>query len=128
MLFLHRESGALMSVFADDVLLAVPRARLEYVKKTLDERLTVRWGDEFGQRAWARYLRKEWRETSDGSVLVRLPVRYWQELLNEEGLENCRPVSTPAGPRSVKIEKDTLLPLDAQAHARYRRIVGKLMY
>jgi hypothetical protein len=122
MIFVH-ESGALMSVFADDLLLIAPRNELEKVKRSVDADIEVKWGDILGP-AWSRYLGKDWRY--DGTnVQVRVPVHYWKELLAEFGLTDCRPVKTPS---ELKVEEDTTAALDSEEHAMYRRAVGKVMY
>ena len=122
MIFIH-ESGALMSVFADDLLLIAPRSELEKVMRSIDTDIEVKWGDTLGP-AWSRYLGKDWRY--DGTdVQVRVPVHYWKELLAEFGLTDCRPVKTPS---ELKVEEDTTAALDSEKHAMYRRAVGKVMY
>ena len=53
MIFIH-VSGALMSVFADDLLLIAPRSKLEKVMRSIDTDVEVKWGDALGP-AWSRY-------------------------------------------------------------------------
>ena len=108
MIFIH-ESGALMSLFADDLLLIAPRNELEKVMRSIDTDVEVKWGDTQGP-AWIRHLGKEWRH--DGTdVQVRVPVRYWEELLAEFGLTDCTPVKTPS---KLKVEDDTRRPWTAR--------------
>ena len=59
MIFIH-ESGALMSVFADDLLLIAPQSELEKVMRSIDTDVEVKWGDIRGL-AWSRYLGTNWR-------------------------------------------------------------------
>eukprot|EP00972_Heterocapsa_arctica_P021463 3159388-Heterocapsa_arctica.AAC.1 len=85
-----------MSVFADDLFLAVRRSQLEALKKTIDDEMKIVWG-EFLQEGsgWVRYLSKEWR-CHRGRYEVRVPVVYWEDLLKELGMEKCKSVTTPA--------------------------------
>eukprot|EP00972_Heterocapsa_arctica_P076694 11312798-Heterocapsa_arctica.AAC.1 len=63
-LFYHAESGALLSVFADDLLLLVPDRELDNIKHTLDIDLKIKWCAQIGPE-WVRYLGKEWRCRDD---------------------------------------------------------------
>ena len=121
MIFIH-ESGALVSVFADDLLLIAPRSELKKVMRSVDTDVEVKWGDTLGP-AWSRYLGKDWRYDST-DVQVRVLVHYWKELLAEFGLKDCRPAKTPS---ELKVEDDTTAALDSEEHAMYRRAVGKVM-
>eukprot|EP00972_Heterocapsa_arctica_P094478 13933649-Heterocapsa_arctica.AAC.1 len=59
MLFVH-ESGAMMSVFADDLLFIVKRKNTTL--RSIDKELNIVWGDRLEEGAgWVRYLGKEWR-------------------------------------------------------------------
>eukprot|EP00972_Heterocapsa_arctica_P109340 16099674-Heterocapsa_arctica.AAC.1 len=40
-------------------------------------------------------------------------------------MTNCKSVATPSEP---KIVEDTTAPLDKDDHAKYRRLIGKMMY
>eukprot|EP00972_Heterocapsa_arctica_P050163 7377447-Heterocapsa_arctica.AAC.1 len=60
MLFIH-ESGAMMSVFADDLLLIVKRKSLNNALRSIDKELKIVLGDRLEEgTGWIRYLGKEW--------------------------------------------------------------------
>jgi len=58
---------------------------------------------------------------------VRVPERYVQTMLEVAHLERAKGVNTPATPSRGTVEDETE-PLDAEAHRRYRTLVGKLMW
>ena len=122
-LFCHA-SGALMSVFADDILLLIPNNMEDEIKRTLDIDMKIKWG-EYISKNWVRYLGKEWKEISGGHV-VRVPLKYWASLFEEAGLENARPTTTPM---DLAMKEDSSSPrLDPAEHAKFRRWVGKVLY
>ena len=59
MIFIH-ESGALMSVFADDLLLIAPRGELEKVMRSIDIDVEVKWGD--AVIPWDRHGAATWEK------------------------------------------------------------------
>eukprot|EP00972_Heterocapsa_arctica_P040864 6022471-Heterocapsa_arctica.AAC.1 len=89
-----------MSVFADDLFLAGRRDRLDVLKKSIDDEMRIVWGDLLQEGSgWTRYLGKEWR-CHRGRYEVRVPVLYWEELLKDNGLDQCRSVTTPGEVKS----------------------------
>ena len=92
MIFIH-ESGALMSVFTDDLLLIAPRSELEKVMRSIDTDVEVKSGDALGP-AWNRYLGKD-KQYDGTDVQVRVPVHFWKKLLADFGFSDCKPVKTP---------------------------------
>eukprot|EP00972_Heterocapsa_arctica_P071349 10540924-Heterocapsa_arctica.AAC.1 len=70
MLFVH-DSGAAMSVFADDSFLIGPRKMIKELKKTIDAELRIVWGETLAEGSgWVRYLGKQW-SVRNGRYLVR---------------------------------------------------------
>ena len=126
MIFIH-ESGALVSVFADDLLLTAPQSELEKVMRSIDTDVEVKWGDTLRRTGMEPLPGKRLAvRTYDGTdAQVRVTVHYWKELLAEFGLTDCRPVKTPS---ELKVEDDTTAALDSEEHAMYRRAVGKVMH
>ena len=127
MLYFHAETGAIMSVWADDMLIALRRSDMQKIQQTIDEEIDVKWGPEITKHEWSRYLGKEWRLCGDDQLVVRMPTSYWSELLTEWDLADCRAVSTPGEVGSDKPE-DEMVQLDVQRHHQYRRAVGKVLY
>eukprot|EP00972_Heterocapsa_arctica_P071934 10625593-Heterocapsa_arctica.AAC.1 len=65
MVFRHRSKAgatdALMSVFADDLLIVCETRMKDAMRRTLDGEMKVVWGQILEEGAgWIRYLGKEW--------------------------------------------------------------------
>ena len=125
-LYEHEATGALMMVFADDILLAVKDTDTERVKADLDAEMKIRWGEVVGEQQWTRYLGREWRRVQDGYE-VRIPECYWTATLARAGLQHCKPVMTPGESGTVHEDPDAPQ-LDKQQHSLYRTLVGRLMW
>lgn len=122
-MFQHAD-GALMSVFADDVLLVCRRSEKQQLLDEIREEVRIKWTGELADY-WVRYLGKLWRRLPTGEVLVCLPPDYWTGVLVETGLQDCKPLSTPTEVRRDTADGALLTPAE---HALFRRVVGKLMY
>eukprot|EP00972_Heterocapsa_arctica_P081867 12064984-Heterocapsa_arctica.AAC.1 len=75
MVFRHT-SGALMSVFADDLLVICDRRVAYSVRRSIDGEMKVIWGEALDEGGgWIRYLGKEWT-VRNGIYAVRVPLAY----------------------------------------------------
>ena len=115
---------ALVSIHADDLLVAAPANKIAEVKARVNKDFKIKWGPLISNE-WVRYLGKEFRKTSE-AVQVRIPPKYFQTLLQEFRLEHSRPASTPyvAVPQSTGNAEE----LNAQMHQQFRHAIGKLMW
>ena len=86
--------------------------------------MVIKWGDLVQEGKWIRYLGKEWRRMENGFE-VRAPPRYIQSLLEMAKLQKAQGAPTPALLGRTAEHFD---PLPADAHRRYRALVGKLMW
>ena len=125
-LYYHEKTGAMMSVFADDLLIAAPCAVEEQLRRDLEAHLKIKWGETIDEKAWVRYLGKEWKQDAAGNIMVRIPPHYWQTLLEETGMSGCRSLTTPMERRSAADDSSALL--DRSQRASYRRAVGRLLW
>ena len=87
----------LISVHADDILIAAPHDRVPEIRELMGTGLKMKWGEEITEHPWTRYLGKEWRRTTKGFEM-RLPQRYVNALLELARLERAKGVNTPAIP------------------------------
>ena len=116
-------SGALMSVFADDILLLIPDGMEEDIRGTCDTDVKIKWGERISTE-WVRYLGKEREETQGGHV-VRVPPKCWASLLEEAGLTDAKSAITPM---DLSMKDDGSSPkLDDMEHGLFRRWVGKVL-
>ena len=128
-LYIHADTGAMMSVHADDILITGPKEVLPILKKQISDKITIRWEADIKQD-FVRYLGLEWRrpQGDTGGFRVRVPSRYIKAILEQMNLTTCRPVSTPYG-GEVKLSLDDQSPrLDEEHHRKYRHLIGSLMW
>eukprot|EP00972_Heterocapsa_arctica_P084067 12385231-Heterocapsa_arctica.AAC.1 len=71
-LYQHTVTKALVSIHADDILIAASPDRVEEVKTLMELGLKIRWGDSIDGNAWTRCLGKDWKRTDTG-FMVRVP-------------------------------------------------------
>ena len=128
-LWYHQKTGSLLLAHADDLLLAAPHDQVQTLKKRIQQDFDIKWGAQLGEH-WEAYLGFEWRrgKDADGRPFVeeRLRPEYVDKALQEYGLEKCRSVSTP-GPTAAD-QNGSEKPLNAEAHRKFRRAVGMLMF
>ena len=123
-LFVHEATDSLVSVFADDILICAADEHMEEIKGAMQAELKIKWGALIREEP-VKYLGREWLRTETGYV-VRTPEKYWQETLVNSGMQNCRALSTPAEVGSPT--PDNSPQLEARDHARYRSLVGRVMW
>eukprot|EP00972_Heterocapsa_arctica_P068234 10078928-Heterocapsa_arctica.AAC.1 len=79
--------------------------------------MKIKWGDEFTRNAWVKYLGHEWRRIADG-IVVRVPPRYYDKILESMMMKDCKPVSSPAVGGAYSQEQQTT-PLTSEDAPRY---------
>ena len=129
-LYRHGTSGGLLSVFADDLLLAAPAECAAALKADLGNRLKLKWLGELTSERWTRYLGRELKLSQEGHLLIRVPPAYWEKVLQLASMADAKGLATPATPATVAITSgstadDDLLMEDA---ALFRSVVGALMW
>ena len=126
-LYVH-QSGALMSVHADDILLACEPSATDQLMGALESMFAIRREGEIGFQDWMRYLGKEWKkvQTLDGVVLaVRVPQAYWQSMLDIFDLTGKgRSVTTPFASNRLLVPEGSVA-LSMEEAQKFKRAVGK---
>ena len=112
---------ALLSVHADDMLLATAPGDMEECLKKIESVLVIKRGEELTSGQFVKYLGREWCKTDHG-YKVRAPVHYYTRMLSEYGLLGCRSVATPFDDGG-KCED----PLPLERARLFRTVVGQLM-
>eukprot|EP00972_Heterocapsa_arctica_P086258 12715729-Heterocapsa_arctica.AAC.1 len=51
-LYQHADTKALVSIHADDILIAAPPGRVAEIKNLMETGLKIRWGEEVGRESW----------------------------------------------------------------------------
>jgi hypothetical protein len=123
-LYWHSATGALVSIHADDILVTAKREDMLNIQALMTKQLVIKWAEEITETTWVRYLGREWRRTSRGYE-VRLPPHYVDTTLALARLQHAKGVPTPSVTTRTSGKAE---PLDAQRHARYRALVGRLMW
>lgn len=114
-LFWHVADRVLVSVHADDLLVAGTDVAVDAFVKQVASHMKVKWGERLPVHAeapqWVRYLGKEWERTPTG-FLVRTPARYTASIVALMHLEHAKGAPTPF---STPAPTDTT-PLDDAEH------------
>ena len=124
-LFYHPSTKSVMSVHADDILVAAPRAKLEELKQKMGEKLKLKWGAPLDAE-WVPYLGREWRRIP-GGFATRMSRRTYNKLLRDAGLERCKPVKAPAVTMKL-LRDDASENLEGAMLAAYRTATGRLLW
>ena len=112
----------------DDLLVTANEKDLKEIQDEINKTFRTKWGD-FIDEKWTRYLGLEWRRHKHGNSRcfeVRPRPEYIDKLLEEYSLQTCRAVATPFSQTDGQHVPE--IPLGAEAHTRYRRVVGKLIF
>eukprot|EP00972_Heterocapsa_arctica_P004749 704885-Heterocapsa_arctica.AAC.1 len=59
------------------------------MKINMNKVFKLKWGDELEHGKWTKFLGKEWRR-GDSCIRVRIPARYYDEILVEHRLNTCK--------------------------------------
>ena len=122
-LFWRPATGALVSIHADDILVTARRGDMVNIQALMTKQLVIKW-TEITEKSWVRYLGRERRRTPFGYG-VRLPTHYFDVTLALARLGHAKGAPTPS---VTTRSPDEGVPLDTQRHARFRALVGRLMW
>jgi len=123
-MYFQRETLALLSIHADDLMITGPPGKLAVYKDHISKRVRMRWEAQLLEGEYTKYLGKQWRRCGD-TVVVRIPPRYLEALVEDMGLLHCRGVGSPAVPGTTQQEGVDLSPEQA---AKFRSVVGRLFW
>jgi len=124
-LFFCRRRSILVSVHADDIIMAIPKKLRAQFCADLERDLIIRWSEPMGDE-FVRYLGHEWRRVP-GGFAVRNPAKFFDGLLTLYGSQECRPIKSPNV--SADELRDDASPLLMVADISvFRSAVGKLLW
>ncbi|CAE8611618.1 unnamed protein product [Polarella glacialis] len=125
--FVHEQSGAMLLAHVDDMLVVAPPEWMGTIKKAIGEKVTMKWLDELSHDKWSKFLGKELKLSPGGGVLVRVPPSYFEDVLKEMGLQDCKSL-TSLGSVTADMRTSGKERLNAGRHTQYRRCVGRLLW
>ena len=119
----------------DDLFISAPKNEHEKVKEVLTNEMVVKWLGIIERDGWTEFLGREWQK-SDHGFIVRVPPRYYERILADNRLAECKAVRT-------KVEMGSAIPNiggigsrgctgDEELNERqihdYRHTLGQLMW
>ena len=129
--FVNDELGVEIVHHVDDPIFAGPSAAIKQVIEQLSAHVKLKIGNWLSKDQVMKHIGKEYLRV-DGGILTRLPVEYYEDLLDDQGMQACKPVATPmvprprpSGPQESQTWEEHLPP---ERHQLYRRTVGKLRF
>jgi hypothetical protein len=124
-LYVHKVTNVMISIHADDLLVAAPEKDLDAIFTGIEKSLVLKRGEIISSTGWVRYLGREYQATPRG-FRVRIQAKYYEKLLQEMGMTASRPVSTPfPGPTE---HSASAKPMNAEQLRQYRRAVGEMLW
>ena len=134
-LYVHREHGWILTAHVDDLFISAPKDEHEKVKEALTNEMVVKWLGIIERDGWTKFLGREWKK-SDHGFIVRVPPRYYERILADNRLAECKAVCTPvemgSGIPNVgglgNRECDEDEELNARQVFDYRHTLGQLMW
>ena len=126
--FNKRFPGALLSAHVGDLMLKFLAKDLVHIQMEMAENMGLKWLEELGE-TWLRYLGVEWKEkkyNATWKLECKVPRKYFECLLSEWKLERAKVALTQAVKGRKTEENEDVV--DDATYARYRRIVGRLMW
>ena len=120
--FHHGDKDLLSTVHGDDFAIVGPKPALDWFRAELEKRYELKQGARLGaspdDNKETRVLNRMVRWTDDGIEYEADP-RQGEKLLQELGLENCKPMATPGVKQTIEqINSDKELPEDKISHFR----------
>ena len=93
-LYVHREHGWVLTAHVDDLFISAPKNEREKVKEVLSNEMVVKWLGIIERDGWTKFLGREWQK-SDHGFIVRVPPCYYERILADSRLAECKAVCTP---------------------------------
>lgn len=117
---LYFNKNAFILLWVDDLLIAAKPGIIESVKRTFTEMFEMK---DLGEISL--YLGIEFNVDNDDNTISMSQTKYAMKLLENFGMQNCKPRYTPCEVKSNVLDKTLLDENDAKV---YRQIVGCLSY
>ena len=125
-LYFHPEYKVYLLCYVDDVLLFGAKEPCEHLFAKLQEHLLLRKEGELTPGKSINFLGRCITRRED-SIEISMPTSYVDKMLEEYGLQDCKPSPTP-GNDALRKKIQSEEPLNASEHKQYRRIVGQLLW
>ena len=134
-MYVHREHGWVLTAHVDDLFISAPKNEHEKVKEVLTNEMVVKWLGIIERDGWTKFLGREWQKSGHGFI-VRVPPRYYERILADNRLAECKAVCTPVemgsampnvggiGSRECIEDKE----LDEHQIHDFRHTLGQLMW
>ena len=114
--------GSIFAVHVDDLIYTGPD--LEKIRKMISQEFKAKHAGAIEEK-WHKFLGRLYR-CVEGHYEVMIPASYLMDVITEMGLEGCKAVGTPSVAQPAAVLESPFL--GEEAHARYRRVVGKLIW
>lgn len=113
----------MLSVHTDDILMT--GEDVSSWMKEISSELKIKWSSSLTS-VWKRHLGRDYM-LKDSRILVKIPEKYYQSILDLVGMRKCRKATTP-NPAGKVPDDEAGEPLNQEHHKLYRGVVGKLMW
>ncbi|CAE7220981.1 RE1 [Symbiodinium natans] len=124
-LYVHETKQLYVLAYVDDLMFFGSKPDVELSVAELQKDLLLKMTGTLDEGQSVTFLGRELQRTND-AVLVGMNPAYIDRMLETAGLSGCKPVLAP-GTDTLRKQLN-VEPLDAEAHKRYRRIVGQLLW
>ena len=124
-LYVHETKQLYVLAYVDDLMFFGSKPDVELSVADLQKDLLLKMTGTLDEGQSVTFLGRELQRTND-AILVGMNPAYIDRMLETAGLSGCKPVLAP-GTDTLRKQLN-VEPLDAEAHKRYRRIVGQLLW
>lgn len=123
------EIQALLTVFADDILLTGNSQIIESLQQQVSSRMTNKWLPELTEGAWRKYLGRELCR-GPGCLYEKLSDEFCNRLVAEAGTTRPKKVAIPINKVSKKNKHKATKAalLTGEYYEKFRRVVGMLLW
>ena len=124
-LYVHEQKQLFVLAYVDDLMFFGSKPDVELAVADLQKDLLLKMTGDLCEGQSVTFLGRELKRTHE-AILVGMSPDYIENMLTAAGLSGCKPVSAPGADTLRKqLEPE---PLGAEAHKRYRRTVGQLLW
>ena len=124
-LYVHEQKQLFVLAYVDDLMFFGSKPDVELAVADLQKDFLLKMTGDLCEGQSVTFLGRELKRTHE-AILVGMSPDYIENMLTAAGLSGCKPVSAPGADTLRKqLEPE---PLDAEAHKRYRRTVGQLLW
>ena len=90
-LYFWPSTGAMLSVFADDLMLTGPPNQLPQLQRLIESKMKMKWPNQITAGSWVKYLGHECQMAPNGSSYIeRVPPDYLKQSFRELQMSRIR--------------------------------------